>query len=201
MKDQFWQTGETISAGPQLVLRNVIPSDRDGFIDLQRKNSAFKGMLKEKIYCDLIWDEHTQDSTLVCSIVHEGEYIGYCASKDTTRELWEISIELQPEWTNRGIGRIAITAMLNEIKARLGVDRYRVRIEPTNYPSQRLFEGLGAVPNGISELWIHDQQILEACEEENLHHINDQLVAVADKFGVPPRKLLTHVLEYTLQWN
>lgn len=50
-------------------------------------------------------------------------------------------------------------------------------------------------------LWIHDQEMLRQCEEDNLHHIDDNIIAVAEKFGVEPRKLLSHVLEYTLKWN
>ena len=37
-------------------------------------------------------------------------------------------------------------------------------------------------------------------EKENLNLIDAATVALADKFGVEPRKLLSHVLEYTLSW-
>ena len=90
--------------------------------------------------------------------------------------------------------------MLDQFKARLGISTFKVRIDPSNFSSQKMFEKLGATPKGIAELWIHDQKMLEQCEEDNLHHIDDKIIAVADKFGVEPRKLLSHVLEYALVW-
>ena len=48
---------------------------------------------------------------------------------------------------------------------------------------------------------VHDTAMLEQIEEENLDCINDELVDVAGIFGVEPRKLLSHVLEYSLTWE
>ena len=59
--------------------------------------------------------------------------------------------------------------MMDAIAMRLGVSRFRVRIDPGNRASQKLFEKLGAKPNGVSEFLIHDQAALEKVEEDNLH--------------------------------
>ena len=143
---------------------------------------------------------HAQQKSLMLSIEQDGAYVGYCGIQDVSKKVWEISIELVPDRVHQGIGFAALTAMLNELKERLWVNDFRVRIEPTNYASQRLFETLGAQPNGISELWIHNQDDLDRLEKENLHHVDDALVAVAKKFSVQPQQLLSHVLEYTLKW-
>jgi len=63
-----------------------------------------------------------------------------------------------------------------------------------------LFEKLGAVPYGIAEFMLHKEEDIRKCEEENLQEIDDKLMEVAEKFGVEPRKLLSHVLEYRLEW-
>ena len=157
-----------------------------------------KSMLKEESYCDMIWNEHLEPKALMLTITKAGTYIGYCGIKNTTQKPWEIAIELLPQWTNRGIGRIAIPAMMAAIYERLNEMEYRVRIDPGNVPSQKLFEKLGAVPNGISEFLIHDQDSLKKVEEDNLHLIDEDTITLAAKFGVEPRALLSHVLEYTL---
>ena len=90
--------------------------------------------------------------------------------------------------------------MLDAMVIRLGVRRFRIRIDPSNHASQKLFEKMGAQPNGVSEYLILDQKELEKVEKENLNLIDAATVALADKFGVEPRKLLSHVLEYTLSW-
>jgi len=158
-------------------------------------------MLKEEAYCDMAWNEHVEPKALMLTILKDGTYIGYCGIKNTAQKPWEIAVELLPQWTNQGLGYTAIATMLDAIQKRLGETTFRVRIDPGNRASQKLFEKLGAVPNGISEFLIHDQAALEKCEEDNLQHIDDQLIALAAKFGVEPRKLLSHVLEYTLEWT
>lgn len=133
-------------------------------------------------------------------LILDDQYIGYCGIKNTAQGPWEIAIELYKKWTNHGLGRIAISAMLDAMVTRLGVRQFRVRIDPGNHASQKLFEKMGAQPNGVSEYLILDQKELEKVEKKNLNLIDAATVALADKFGVEPRKLLSHVLEYTLSW-
>ncbi|MCI8388807.1 MAG: GNAT family N-acetyltransferase [Clostridiales bacterium] len=200
VKTMFWASGNVFSSDKTISLRQVDSSDRGDFLDIQREYSIVKSMLKEEVYCDMVWKEHTEDKSLMCAILKDETYIGYCGVNNTTLEPWEIAIEIKPEWTKQGIGVIAISAMLDQFKARLGKSTFKVRIDPSNFSSQKMFERLGAVPKGIAELWIHDQQMLEQCEEDNLHYIDDKIIAVAEKFAVEPRKLLSHVLEYYLEW-
>ena len=44
------------------------------------------------------------------------------------------------------------------------------------------------------------EELQQKCEEENLHLIDEDVIALAQKFNVEPRKLLSHVLEYKLVW-
>ena len=157
-------------------------------------------MLNEQAYCDMAWNEHVEPKALMLTISKDGAYVGYCGIKSTAEENWEIAIELLPQWVNQGIGYKAMTAMMDSIATRLGVSRFRVRIDPGNRASQKLFEKLGAQPNGISEFLIHDQEALDKVEEDNLHLIDEKLIALAAQFDVEPRKLLSHVLEYTLTY-
>lgn len=196
----FWKDGQIVYSESDIVLRSVEDADRDGFIKTQQEYSVMKSMLRDESFRNMIWKEHIEDKALMLSILQNGTYVGYCGIKDCTCEPWEIVIEILPEWTRRGIGFKAISGMLDACRNRLGVTRFRVRIDPGNYASQKLFEKLGAVPNGLSTLWIHEQELLEECEEEHLHMIDDQLILVAEKFNVAPRKLLSHILEYTLEW-
>ena len=158
-----------------------------------------KHMLKEPTYCNMLWEEHIASKRLTLSIHSDGSYIGYCGINNLLQEPWEIGIELRPEWTRRGIGYRAVSAMLKEIQTRLGVHVFCVRIEPRNLASQRLFEKLGAVPDGLTVGWTANQEIVLQCEEDNLDQIDEELIRLAEKFGVPPRKLLSHVLRYSLE--
>lgn len=197
-KDRFWAGGNIVCEKPSITMRRVNASDQTGFLQLQQEYSSVRSLLVDDAYRLKVWNEHNESTALMLSIAHEEQYVGYCGIKDTSKAPWEIVIELLPEWTHRGIGRATISAMVNAIKTRLGVSEFRVRIDPTNTASQRLFEKLGAMPNGISEFILHDAEEIQQCEELNLPLIDDALVAVARKFDVEPRKLLSHVLEYRL---
>ena len=199
-KEKFWDAGTISCLNGGLILRKVEEADRDGYIGLQKAYNLMKSMLKEETYCDMVWREHQEPKALMFSIIKDGQYIGYCGIKNTSQEPWEIAIEILPDWTNQGIGRIAIDGMLDAVKARLGINQFRVRIDPGNHASQKMFEKLGAIPNGISEFLIHDRATLEKCEEDNLHLIDADTISLAGKFGVEPRKLLSHILEYSLPW-
>lgn len=199
-KEKFWDAGTISCLNGGLILRKVEEVDRDGYIGLQKSYNLMKSMLKEEAYCDMVWREHQEPKALMLSIIKDGQYIGYCGIKNTSQEPWEIAIEILPDWTNQGIGRIAVAGMLDAVKARLGINQFRVRIDPGNHASQKMFEKLGAIPNGISEFLIHDKATLEKCEEGNLHLIDADTISLAEKFGVEPRKLLSHILEYSLPW-
>lgn len=198
---QFWELGKGITIEDTIVLRKVQNSDKDMFIELQKENNIVKSMLKEEAYRNMLWKEHIEHKALMFSIEVDNEYVGYCGIKNTAQEQWEIAIEILNKWKQKGIGYKAIRVMLSEIKNRLNVSEFRVRIDAENYPSQKLFEKLGAEPNGISEFMLHGEEDIHRCEEENIHLIDERMQELAKKFSVEPRKLLSHVLEYKLVWK
>lgn len=201
IRKAFWSAGDMILVGSGIILREVIPPDRDGFLRIQQSYAVMRSMLREESFCDMIWHEHNEMKSLMFSVIKEGRYLGYCGIKNIVSEPYEIAVELLPEWTGKGIGFRALTAMLDALRDRLGFIEYRVRIDPSNIASQKLFERLGAEPNGISETLIHDERALQELEDENLNLIDSSLTQLAEKFGVEPRKLLSHVLEYKLIWR
>ncbi len=62
----------------------------------------------------MLWNEHTEPKALKCVIEVDGEYVGYCGINNTTRDIWEISIEILKKWHNKGIGTVAVKAFLDE---------------------------------------------------------------------------------------
>lgn len=200
-KNRFWSFGNISCQNGELLLRDVLDRDKAGYFQLQQEYSSLRSLLQDEQYCKKIWRIHTDHTSLMLTIARDDEYVGYCGIKDLPKAQWEIAIELLPKWTRQGIGCAAISAMLDALKCRLSVDHFRVRIDPNNLASQGLFEKLGAQPNGISKFILQSEEEIQQCEEVNLHLIDDTLIAVAKKFEVEPRKLLSHVLEYTLHWN
>ena len=200
IKEKFWSVGNISKSDEHICLRMVQESDKNNFLELQNETCIVKSMFKEESYQNMMWNEHIQDKSMMFTIEVDGEYAGYCGINNLSRENWEIAIELLSRFRNKSIGYTAISIMLSEIKSRLGIDYFRAKIDADNYASQRLFEKLGAMPYGIAEHMLHKEEDITRCEEENLEEIDDKLIQVAEKFGVEQRKLLSHVLEYELNW-
>lgn len=201
LKNKFWESGVIKRYDKHVHIRAVENADRDMFIELRKETSIIKSTIEEEAYQIMLWNEHMQDKSMMFTIVVDGKYAGYCGINNIAYENWEIAIELLKRFHNKGIGYTAISIMLSEIKSRLAVDEFRVKIYPDNYASQQLFEKLGATPYGIAENILHEEEEIRNCEEENLDLIDDQLIHIAKKFAVEPRKLLSHVLEYELKWD
>ena len=149
IKTDFWKPGTVIPAGDTVYLRPVESNDRDPFLTIQRASPLVQSMEDKDSFLDLVWREHNEDKCLMLSIVKDGEYIGYCGIKNIAQPVWEIAIELLPEWTRHGIGYVTLPAMLNEMRSRLGVTKYIVRIEPANLASQKLFKNLVQGPAAL----------------------------------------------------
>lgn len=202
-RGSFWDYGKTIYSDANIIIRKIAAEDKDGFIKVQRENTVMPTMFEKESFVGYLWEEHLVSTALMCSIIGAAtdEYIGYCGIKNISSERWEIAIELLEAWKRKGIGFLSIQKLLDAASERCGVREFRVRIDSDNYASQGLFEKLGAVPNGISEFLIHDEETIRECEDENMECIDERLEAVAEKFGVEPRSLLSHVLEYKLVWE
>lgn len=199
----FWEVGYNVFSDEKITLRHPLNDDKDNFLMVQKENTLVPFMFEEDSFCESLREEHLAPTAIMCSIVstETNEYIGYCGIKDTSKERWEIAVEILEKWQEQGIGTRSISRLLDAVVQRCNVDEFRVRVDTDNYASQNLFEKLGAVPNGIGEFLLHDEESIKECEEDNLSHIDDKLEAVAKKFGVEARVLLSHVLEYRLKWK
>lgn len=199
IKKKFWEFGNIPMCDKLVQIRAVQETDKEGFLKLHEETCAVKSILEEEAYQNMVWRGYTQETGMMFTIEVAGEYAGYCGVKNLLEENWELTMELLRRFRGKGIGYIAMNCMLSEMKTRIGADRFRIKIESDNYESQHLAERLGAVPYGIAEYMLHKEEDRIRFEEENLEAIDERLIKAAQKFGVPPRKLLSHVLEYELR--
>jgi RimJ/RimL family protein N-acetyltransferase len=149
-----------------------------------------------------MWETHIAENTANYSIFDKtsGEYVGYCGIKNLTQDNWEIAIGLLKKFQGKGYGYNALVLMFNALKNLTGTRVYRSRVDSDNYASQGLMKKLGARPNGISEMFLHGDELIRF-QEENKDLIDDRIIGVANEFGVAPIDLLGHVLEYRIEWG
>ena len=199
LKKQFWETGEIKKRKSSISLRDVKETDRESFLALQRESNIVKVWLNLESYQKILWEEHIREKSIMLSIEVDHEYAGYCGINDSSSGNWEIAIELLKKFQRQGMGTAAIQILIEEMKNRLDVKKFLVKIDPDNIGSQKLFEKLGAKPHGIANGLLKKEEDKEQFEMENEGLIDERLTQLAEKFGVEPKKLLSHVLVYQLE--
>ncbi len=215
------QTGRMLKdEREQVIVRSIFPQPDEVLVEDDRiKLIAFSDAYKD-LYIDMLESEektriyrnlNTRDTLFkscvspvslhyaVCNKVN-GKYMGYVAINDIKKSVWEVSVELLEEYRYQGFGGEALRLMLDRVSEISGETIFRCRVYPDNYASQAMFKKLGAKQNGIFEHILCGSDIKQF-EEDNLKLIDENIVKVAEEFRVEPRKLLSHVLEYIVEWR
>lgn len=151
---------------------------------------------------DLFLSEALAPEVFYCIIrdVNQNLPIGYLGIKDTSAGLWEIAIELDEKYTRQGFGPRSIRLYLNKLQHITEKTEFKARVEVDNIPSQKCFERLGAKLIGLCDsVALKTDEEKNRFEEGHLDLIDLHMIELADRLGVEPRKLLSHVLEYRLR--
>lgn len=208
-KKEAWdfshEKAQTVFAADDgIVIRPITPEDEPFFSGVRIQYSlVYKSAYitaKEK-GGSLYLTEVSPPEVFYCIIEDAAENapIGYLGIKDTSLDLWEIAIELDGGHTKRGFGPRSIRLFLNKLQRITGKAEYKAVVEVDNIPSQKCFEGLGARLVGLCDGVVLKTEEEQKCfEEKNLDLINAHMVGLADRLGVEPRTLLSHVIEYRL---
>lgn len=196
------QKGMILAEDEKVILKAVSDEDYSNYMEVSYECSVMKSAFKEEDFKNDLWESFLEDTAANYSVFDKatGEYVGYCGIKNLKTENWELAVELLGKYRHQGYGYHALAVMLNALTALTGRSTYRSRVDSDNYASQNLMKKLGAKPNGISEMFIHGEE-LQKFQEENSNLIDDKLMALADEFDVAPIDLIGHVLEFRIDWK
>ena len=194
--------GKLLAENNNVMLKAVSDEDYEDYMKVSYECAIMKSAFKEDAFKKDLWESFLSDTGANFSIFDKvtGEYAGYCGIKNLNVENWELVIELLKKYRHRGYGYHAFVVMLNTLTELTGKTTYRSRVDSDNYASQNLMKKLGAKPNGISEMFIHGED-LRKFQEENKDLIDDKLRKLAKEFHVAPIDLIGHVLEFRIDWN
>lgn len=194
--------GHLLVENDKVILRAISDEDYDDYMEVSYECAIMRSAFKEIAFKKDLWESFLSVTAANFSIFDKvsGEYAGYCGIKNINVENWELVIELLKKYRHRGYGYHALVEMLNALTALTGKTTYRSRVDSDNYASQNLMKKLGAIPNGISEMFIHGED-LRKFQEENKNLIDDKLRKLAKEFHVAPIDLIGHVLEFRIDWK
>lgn len=194
--------GKLLAENDKVILKAVSDKDYENYMEVSYECSILRSAFREDAFKKDLWESFLSDTAANFSIFDKvtGEYVGYCGIKNINVENWELVIELLKKYRHRGYGYHALVVMLNALTKLTGKTTYRSRVDSDNYASQNLMKKLGAQPNGISEMFIHGED-LRKFQEENKNLIDDKLRKLAKEFHVAPIDLIGHVLEFRIEWK
>ena len=182
-----------------ILLRGYREEDNDFIRQIKKENSYNP----EEYDNDEFWNMSSmwlrRRNSFLCSVINkkDNQFIGYILIKDTSRNLWEIAIELLADHCNKGYGFRALSAFLPVVSKLTGKKQFQALVEVDNLPSQRLMEKSGARLIDLYDYAFHgDEEKAAAFEESHLDRITDRIIDLANQIGVEPRKLLSNVLDY-----
>lgn len=174
--------------------------DCENYIRLQKEVSPFRHMFDDKDYCDKSWSDMFEEGRLPYAITEaeHGDFCGYCAIKNIKQDKPEIEIELLEKFRGCGIGYAALCELIRVIAEEHRVRKFTYCADSDNYASQALVSKVGGKPNELKRFFFLRENEVKSFEEENMDMIDNKLEKVAASFGVEARKLLSHVLVYTI---
>lgn len=183
-----------------IILRKAIEGDKDPYYQLKKEYAYMKYAFKKSEFKDELWQEYLSEESLYYTIAkkEDNNFIGYCGVKNLNRKVWEIAIEIKRDYCHQGYGYSALKMYLETVAKLSGRHEFASRVDADNIASQNLMEKLGFQPHGLSEFLLHKEEDKLAAEEEYKDELDARYMALAKKFKVEPKKLLSHVLEYRI---
>lgn len=201
-KSTLPRRGQLLAENDMVILRAISDEDYENYMKVSYECAIMRSAFKEDSFKKDLWESFISNTAANFSIIEKEamEYVGYCGIKNVNVENWELVIELLKKYRHRGYGYHALVVMLNALTELTGKTTYRSRVDSDNYASQNLMKKLGAKPNGISEMFIHGED-LQKFQEENKDLIDDKLRKLAKEFHTAPIDLIGHVLEFRIEWK
>lgn len=184
----------------KIVLRKPVDNDLEPYYLLKKEYAYMKSAFAKPEFKNELWQEYLSEESLYYTIARREDdiFIGYLGVKNLNRKIWEIAIEINSDCCHRGYGYRALKMYLETVADISNRHEFSSRVDTDNIASQNLMEKLGFQPYGLSEFLLYREEDQLAAEEEYKDKLDDRYMTLAKKFGVEPRKLLSHVLEYRI---
>lgn len=202
---EYWdfsqeKTKPVFIADGTILLRPLSVKDEEFYATIREQYSIFhKGFSMAQLVD--YWCPEIRRASMFCCVIEAVDInrkIGYIAVKDTSKELWEIAIELDKAHCGQGYGPKAITLFLKRLNEITAKKQFQLLVEVDNILCQNCVKKAGAELAGLRNLAFDSEEEAKQFEETHLNLITEHIRALAMKLGAEPRKLLSHALDYRI---
>lgn len=194
------RTKPVFIADGTILLRPLTARDEEFYTAIREQYSIFHKGLTMAQLTDYWSPDLRKNSAFYCAIEAEdrSQKMGYIAVKDTSKELWEIAVELDKAHCGQGCGSKAITLFLKRLNEITTKNQFQFLVEVDNIPCQSCMKKAGAELTGLHNYAFDSEEDAEQFEATHVDLITEHMRTLAAKLGVKPRKLLSHVLDYRI---
>ena len=208
-KDGVWDFSrererDVFTQDDTLILRPLTVLDGDFYADIRMQYSAY-------YRAEISTGSHRKESLYVWAIFMLRQFycviekaedrtpIGFIGIKDSTKDVWEIAIELDQHYVGQGYGPHSVRLFLNEISRITGKTDFQAKVDADNVPSQKCFQKLGKLvgicPAGFPMTPEKEERVIRLFHDS----IDDHIRELAASLGVEPEQLLVKVLDYRMK--
>lgn len=126
-------------------------------------------------------------------------YVGYAGINDLRAPELELAVIILEKYRRKGYGTRIVRLLTERARELTGIEEFFALAETENRASHGFLESAGFVPYGLVPPFegISDD-LLSLLEETDGEEIDEDIERTAEKFGVEPKKLLSHVAKYRL---
>ena len=182
------------------MLRPLQEKDRKRYALLQQEVWITLNALDESIE-EKNWKEAIALAEYTYAIADENDdFIGHCYGKHMDRKVPELAIEIMQAFQGQGIGKIALSELLERLYEETGKTQYEARVFPDNYPCLGLMRSCSAVPAGVELHPILVGEDVEEFRNNNTELIDSDLKQVAEIFQTDVEGLPGNVLRFRLSY-
>ena len=182
----------------EVTLRPITDKDQDFFIGVRKEYSDYYKDLDPMVAREVYVNEACRDLRFYCVIEAGNCPVGYIGIIDSSKNLWELVLELKKDQCHMGYGTRANILFIRKIAEITGKTQYKSVVEVDNLASQACMAKLNAELVDIENRAFKSEEEAEQFEEEHLDLINDHMIRLASELDVEPRQLLSHVLDYRI---
>ena len=182
---------DLVAQNDKVILRNLIPEDKEDYFKLYQDTSIIKKKMKPEAFRQFFereWErEILSKDRLNISILSADskQYVGNILLRDLDSDMPEIGIDIVQEFRRKGFAYSAVQIFLKSVRNLFVSDKFLVRIYSDNEASLKLFQKLGAFEIGRepSEYQVFLNELKEKLGDEyqQIKEMNPKMEEIASK--------------------
>lgn len=196
MREVFLEEDEAI------IIRPMQEKDKDDFALIKKNGYEYPEGSEVAVneYYDSLWSATKARKSFYCAIVNKAanHMIGFLSINNLSKDLWEIGIDIEKGFRQKGIGSRALKMFTGSLNKRTERKEFQCQVEVSNTASQALMKRIGAECVGFCKfitIYGYEKSFFDIKEE----NASDYAKGLAKQLGIQLDGQEIYVLDYRIR--